>query len=122
MERLACADLLRPSPVTIYFACWSRQRSPVLFISWEIIFNYSILAFNSIRKGGADADDLNVLQEALDKSVILTRAFSEYTQEPAWVPAFEFLEIIDAAIKIQVQLLSIPRLKFSATVTHVWND
>jgi anti-sigma regulatory factor (Ser/Thr protein kinase) len=56
------------------------------------------LAFDSIRKGGADADDLNVLQEALDKSVILTRAFSEYTQEPAWVPAFEFLEIIDAAI------------------------
>jgi hypothetical protein len=56
------------------------------------------LAFDSIRKGGADADDLNVLQEALAKSVILTRAFSEYTQEPAWVPAFEFLEIIDAAI------------------------
>jgi hypothetical protein len=56
------------------------------------------LAFDSIRKGAADADDLNVLQEALDKSVILTRAFSEYTQEPAWVPAFEFLEIIDAAI------------------------
>jgi hypothetical protein len=57
------------------------------------------LAFNSLRKGMADVDDVNVLQEALDKSVIMTRAFSEYSQEPAWVPAFEFLEVIDAAIK-----------------------
>jgi hypothetical protein len=57
------------------------------------------LAFNSLSKGVADADDVNVLQEALDKSVIITRAFSEYSQEPAWVPAFEFLEVIDAAIK-----------------------
>ena len=56
------------------------------------------LAFNSLLKGGADAD-LDVLQDALDKSVILTRAFSEYTQEPAWVPAFEFFEVIEAAIK-----------------------
>jgi signal transduction histidine kinase len=47
----------------------------------------------------ADVDDVNVLQETLDKSVIMTRAFSEYSQEPAWVPAFEFLEVIDAAIK-----------------------
>jgi two-component sensor histidine kinase len=57
------------------------------------------LAFNSLRKGMDDAEDVNVLQEALDKSVIMTRAFSEYSQELAWVPAFEFLEVIDAAIK-----------------------
>jgi hypothetical protein len=56
------------------------------------------LAFNSLRKGGTDAD-LNVLQEALDKSVTMTRAFSEYTQEPAWVPAFEFFDVIEAAIR-----------------------
>jgi hypothetical protein len=56
------------------------------------------LAFNSLRKGGADAD-LDVLQDALDKSVSLTRAFSEYTQEPALVPAFEFFDVIEAAIK-----------------------
>lgn len=57
------------------------------------------LAFDSMRKGGADADDVNLIQEALDKSVSMTRAFSEYIQEPAWVPAFEFLEVVDAAIK-----------------------
>src|SRR5918994_2202136 len=57
------------------------------------------LAFNSLRKGGADADDLNVLQEALDKSVAMTRALSEYSQEPARVPAFDFMEVVDAAIK-----------------------
>jgi two-component sensor histidine kinase len=57
------------------------------------------LAFNSIRKGGADADDVNVFQEALDKLATMTRAFSEYSQEPAWVPAFEFLDVIDAAVK-----------------------
>ena len=57
------------------------------------------LAFNSLRKGVADANDVNVLQEALDKSITITRAFSEYSQEPAWVPAFEFLEVIDAATK-----------------------
>ena len=66
------------------------------------------LAFDSMCKSGADADDVNLIQEALEKSVSMTRAFSEYIQEPAWVPAFEFLEMIDAAIKIQVQLLSIP--------------
>ena len=57
------------------------------------------LALNSLRKDVAHADDVNVLQEALDKSVMMTRAFSEYSQEPAWVPAFEFLEVVDAAIK-----------------------
>jgi signal transduction histidine kinase len=31
--------------------------------------------------------------------VMMTRAFSEYTQEPAWVPAFEFFDVIEAAIK-----------------------
>ena len=55
------------------------------------------LAFNSLRKDVAHADDVNVLQEALDSSVMMTRAFSDYSQEPAWVPAFEFLEVIDAA-------------------------
>ncbi len=57
------------------------------------------LAFNSLRKGGADADGLDVLQEALDKSVAMTRAVSEYSQEPARVPAFDFMEVIDAALK-----------------------
>ena len=57
------------------------------------------LAFDSLRKGGTDADDVNVLQEALDKSVAMTRAFSEYSQEPARIPAFDFMEVIDAAIK-----------------------
>ena len=57
------------------------------------------LAFDSMRKSGADADDVNLIQEALEKSVSMTRAFSEYIQEAAWVPAFEFLEVIDTAIK-----------------------
>jgi len=57
------------------------------------------LASNSICKGGANADDVNVFQDALDKLVTMTRAFSEYSQEPAWVPAFEFLDVIDAAVK-----------------------
>lgn len=57
------------------------------------------LAFNSFCKGGNDADDVNVFQESLDKLVTMTRAFSEYSQEPAWVPAFEFLDVIDAAVK-----------------------
>ena len=86
---IACNDLFRllePSPISSFIHKLGNH------------FQLINLAFNSIRKGGADADDLNVFQEALDKSVILTRAFSEYTQEPAWVPAFEFLEIIDAAI------------------------
>ena len=57
------------------------------------------LASNSIRKGGANADDVDAFQEALDKLVTMTRAFSEYSQEPAWVPAFDFLDVIDAAVK-----------------------
>ena len=56
------------------------------------------LAFNSLLKGGADPD-VNVIQEALEKLVALTRVFSEYSQEPALVSAFEFLDVIDAAIK-----------------------
>ena len=55
------------------------------------------LAFNSLLKGGADPD-VNVIQEALEKSVALTRVFSEYSQEPALVSAFGFLDVIDAAI------------------------
>ena len=86
---IACNDffrLLEPSTISSFIHKLGNH------------FQLLNLAFNSIRKGGADADDLNILQEALDKSIILTRAFSEYTQEPAWVPAFEFREIIDAAV------------------------
>ena len=87
---MACSDLsrlLEPSTISTFIHKLGNH------------FQLLNLAFNSLRKGGADEDDVNVLQEALDKSVSMSRALSEYSQELAWVPAFEFLEVIDAAIR-----------------------
>ena len=55
------------------------------------------LALNSLGKAGTHARDVKVIQETLDTAIVMTRAFSEYSQVPAWVPAFEFLEVIEAA-------------------------
>jgi Histidine kinase-, DNA gyrase B-, and HSP90-like ATPase len=59
------------------------------------------LAFDSIPKGGTNAHDVDVIQETLNKAIAMTCAFSEYTQEPACVPAFDFLEVIAAVTKSQ---------------------
>lgn len=56
------------------------------------------LAVDSLRKAGADPSDVNVVRETLDKAVVMTRAFSEYTQVPVRVPAFDFSEVIEAAM------------------------
>ena len=55
------------------------------------------LALNSLRKAGTQAGDVKVIQETLDTAIVMARAFSEYSQVPAWVPAVDFLEVIEAA-------------------------
>jgi signal transduction histidine kinase len=55
-------------------------------------------ALNSLRKGATETQETDVVQETLDKAIALTRAFSEFSQAPAWVSAFEFLDTVDAAI------------------------
>ncbi|MCE3241671.1 MAG: histidine kinase [Deltaproteobacteria bacterium] len=97
------APSLRGFIVPIVYNELSRLLEPSMISSFihklGNHFQLLNLAFDSMRKSGADADDVNLIQEALEKSVSMTRAFSEYIQEPAWVPAFEFLEVVDAAIK-----------------------
>jgi signal transduction histidine kinase len=55
------------------------------------------LAFDSILNGGVTPRDVDLVQETLNKAIVITRAFSEYSQEPAWVSAFEFLDVIESA-------------------------
>jgi hypothetical protein len=55
------------------------------------------LALDSLRRVAAGAQETNGMQETLDKSVSLLRAFSEFSQAPAWVSAFDFMEVIDSA-------------------------
>lgn len=63
------------------------------------------LALNSLRKGASGGHETNVIQEALDNAVALTRAFSEFSQPPAWVSSFEFIAIIDTAVASQSSIL-----------------
>ena len=56
------------------------------------------LALDSVRKGGLKGQDVEVIQETLDKSIALTRGFSEFTQPPVWVSAFELMEAVDSAM------------------------
>ena len=60
-------------------------------------FQLMNLVLDSARKAGIKALDINAMQETLDKSIELTRAFSEFTQLPAWVSAFALLEAVDNA-------------------------
>ena len=71
------------------------------------------LALNSLRKGTAGAQDTNVIQETLDKAVSLTRAFSEFSQPPAWISAFEYRGIIDTAVASQSSLLADHRVEIT---------
>jgi hypothetical protein len=55
------------------------------------------LALDSARKGGSKTQDVDIVQETLDKTIALTLAFSEFTQPPAWVSAFDLMEAVDNA-------------------------
>jgi signal transduction histidine kinase len=61
-------------------------------------FQLMNLAFNSIRKGAPGERDVNVVQDALDKAIAMTRAFSEYSQVPASIAEVRLLDVVEAAI------------------------
>jgi two-component sensor histidine kinase len=68
------------------------------------------LALDPLRRHAAAAQEANAMQETLDKSVSLIRAFSEYSQVPAWV-TFDLMEIIDSATVSQSPALMEKRIK-----------
>jgi hypothetical protein len=59
------------------------------------------LALDSLRRVAVSAQEANDMQETVDKSVSLVRAFSEFSQAPAWVSAFDLKEVIDSAMASQ---------------------
>jgi hypothetical protein len=69
------------------------------------------LALDSLRRAAAGAQEANGMQETLDKSVSLVRAFSEFSQAPAWVPAFDLMEVIDSATVSQSPALMEKRIE-----------
>jgi signal transduction histidine kinase len=68
-------------------------------------FQLMNLAFNSIRKGAPGAQDVDVVQDALDKAIAMTRAFSEYSQVPESISEVQLLDVIEAAITTQSSAL-----------------
>jgi hypothetical protein len=60
-------------------------------------FQLMNLALDSGRKGGIKKQDVDIVQETLDKTIALTLAFSEFMQPPAWVSAFDLMEAVDNA-------------------------
>lgn len=68
------------------------------------------LALDPLRRYAAGAQEANAMQETLDKSVSLIRAFSEFSQAPAWV-IFDLMEVIDSATVSQSPALMEKRIK-----------
>ena len=68
------------------------------------------LALDPLRRYAAGAQEANAMQETLDKSVSLVRAFSEFSQAPAWV-IFDLMEVIDSATVSQSPALMEKRIK-----------
>ena len=69
------------------------------------------LALDSLRRVAAGAQEATGMQETLDKSVSLVRAFSEFSQAPAWVSAFDLMEVIDSATVSQSPALMEKRIE-----------
>jgi two-component sensor histidine kinase len=63
-------------------------------------FQLMNLIVSSLRKTHVHSQeqDLNALEETLEKAIELTRTFGEYSQNPTLVSAVELAEIIDAAV------------------------
>ena len=68
------------------------------------------LALDPLRRYAAGAQEANAMQETLDKSVSLIRAFSEFSQAPAWVNC-DLMEVIDSATVSQSPALMEKRVE-----------
>jgi len=55
------------------------------------------LIVNSLRKSLPDSDEVDALDDTVEKTVELMRALSQYSQTPAWVSAVELAEVIESA-------------------------
>ena len=69
------------------------------------------LAVDSLRRTSGNALEASALQETLDKTVSFVRAFSEFSQMPAWVSAFDLMEIVDNATISQRPTLTDKRIE-----------
>ena len=55
------------------------------------------LVINSLRKGLPDSRETEILQQAVEKSIELARAFSDFSQAATWISIVDLAEILRAA-------------------------
>ena len=55
------------------------------------------LVINSLRKGLPDSRETEILQQAVEKSIELARAFSDFSQASTWMSIVDLAEILRAA-------------------------
>ncbi|HXG51608.1 MAG TPA: PAS domain-containing sensor histidine kinase [candidate division Zixibacteria bacterium] len=61
-------------------------------------FQLMNLLIGSLRVRDPGCDEIGALQEALDKTVELTRTFAEYSQAPAWTSLIDVGEVLSDAV------------------------
>jgi two-component system sporulation sensor kinase A len=86
------------------------------------------LLIGSLKRNGVSKDEIDVLQETVDRAVEFTRSFSHYTQAPVYLPAVDFGEFIRSVMHSNALLFAEKRIELKAILdkcidgTHVSAD
>ncbi len=75
------------------------------------------LVINSLRKGLPDSRETEILQQAVEKSIELARAFSDFSQPPAWMSNIDLAEILRAACVTKRSAFMQKGVRFDETIS-----
>lgn len=79
------------------------------------------LLIGSLKRSGASTDEIDTLQETVDRAVEFTRSFSNYSQTPVYLSAVDLSEILRSVIHTTVPLFSEKNILFKALVHESLN-
>ncbi len=74
------------------------------------------LLIGSLRRSGASSDEIQSLQDTVDRAVEFTRSFSHYTQAPVYLSAVEIGEILRSVTESARPLFLEKKVSFKALV------
>jgi signal transduction histidine kinase len=79
------------------------------------------LLIGSLKRNGTSSDEIQSLQDTVDRAVEFTRSFSQYIQTPVYVSAVELGEILRSVIEFARPLFSEKEVAFNAHVDESLN-
>jgi signal transduction histidine kinase len=77
------------------------------------------LLIGSLRRSETSSDEIQSLQDTVDRAVEFTRSFSLYTQIPVYLPAVDLAEVVRSAIDCARPLFAEKKVSLKASVAEL---